>query len=103
MMFHVLNKKWKIIVRSDKVHNEKFPNTHAVAILEDRRIYVRRSSLTVETVTHEIVHAYCHELSLVEMGLDIEDQYEEFFCELFAKYGEIIIKDAKRIITYYKK
>lgn len=103
MTIKVLNKKWKIVVRSDKVHNAKHPNSHAVAVLEDRRIYVRRSSLDIETITHELVHAYSHELSLVEIGLDTEDQFEEFFCELFAKYGEIIVKDARRVLTYFKK
>lgn len=103
MVVKVLNKKWKIIVRSDKVHNEQHPNSHAVAVLEDRRIFVRRSSLDVETIRHEIVHAYTHELSLVEIGLDTEEQFEEFFAELFAKYGEIIVKDARRVVTYFKK
>lgn len=102
MNIHVVNKKWKIIVRTDKVHNERFPDCHAMAILDDRRIHIRRSSLNVITVLHELIHAYQYELSYYELQLD-EEQQEEFFAELFAKYGKIMIQDAERLVSQYKK
>lgn len=102
MLVHLLHKKWRIVVRSDKVHEEKFPETHAVAILEDRKIYVRRSSLTVETIAHELVHAMVYELSFTELQLD-DDQVEEFYCELFAKYGRNLIQISESVVKHYKK
>jgi hypothetical protein len=102
MLINLLHKKWRIVVRSDKVHNEKFPDTHAVAILDDRKIHIRKSSLNVETVTHELVHALAHELSFTELQLD-DDQIEEFFCELFAKYGRSLLQAAESVVKHYKK
>lgn len=102
MLVNLLHKKWRIYVRSDKVHESKFPETHAVAILEDRKIYIRKSSLNMETVTHELVHALVHELSFTELQLD-DDQVEEFFCELFAKYGRNLIQIADSVLKHYKK
>lgn len=97
MKVTVVNKKWSIIVRTDRWHNKHFPKTHAVAILEDRKIYVRRSSLNVVTIIHELIHAYESELSFYELELD-ENQVSEWFAELFAKYGERIIEDAASVV-----
>lgn len=102
MTVHVVNKKWKIIVRTDKVHNEKFPNCHAMAMLEDRRIHIRRSSLNVTTILHELIHAFKFELSFYELELD-DDQTDEWHCELWAKYGKIMLQDAERLVAHYTK
>lgn len=93
---NVLDHDWQAILRSDRVHKKEFPKTHGITILEDRKFYLRKSSLTLTSIIHEIVHAYQQELSYWELDLD-EDQVEEWFCELFAKYGEKIIKDAKEL------
>jgi len=92
----VLNRSWSIVLRSDKAHERRFPDCHAVAILDDRKIHVRRSSLNITTISHELIHAYQHELSFFELELD-DEQTSEWFAELFAKYGEQIIKDARLI------
>ena len=98
----VLSKKWKVIVRSDRLHERHFPETHGIAILDDREIHVRRSSLAPETLIHELVHAYQYELSFYELQLD-DDQVEEWFAELLAKYGETILRDAKSIVAKLTK
>ena len=97
MKIKVLNKFWKIIVRTDKSHDAKFKECHAIAILDDRKIHVRRSSLNKETIIHELIHAYQHELSFYELELD-DGQVDEWFAELFAKYGKMILDDAERLI-----
>jgi hypothetical protein len=102
MMIKVLHRRWKIVVRSDKVHESKFPQTHAVAVLEDRKIHVRKSSLTSETIIHELIHAYQYELSYTELQLD-DDQTEEWFAELFCKYGKHIIQTAESVVKSYIK
>lgn len=102
MKITVVNKKWSVIVLSDKTMAKRHPKTHAVAILEDRKIYVRKSSLNKETIIHELIHAYQHELSFHELQLD-EDQVDEWFAELFAKYGERMIESAKRAVPYRTK
>ena len=101
MIVKVVNKKWKITVRSDKVHNASFGETHGIAMLEERKIHIRRSSMNSETILHEMIHAYQHELSFHELQLD-DDQVEEWFAELFGKYGRTMIKDADRLLAYYR-
>lgn len=96
----VLTKKWGICIRSDKAFNKKFPDCHAIALLEDRRIFVRKSSVNIETILHELVHAYQYELSFHELQLD-DDQVEEWYAELFAKYGETMLKHAKSIVQQF--
>lgn len=100
MKIQVINKKWKVIVRSDKVHDKKFPETHAIAILEDRKIHVRRSSFNKITLLHELLHAYKSELSFYELELD-DDQTDEWHCELWAKYGEQMLQDVKQTLVYH--
>lgn len=93
----VLGKTWLVIVRSEKWLQKKYPDCHAIALLNDRKIIVRRTSLNVPTIAHEITHAWLAEMSYYELELD-DDQVEEFFCELVGKYSEQIIKDAKELV-----
>lgn len=102
MQFFVLNKKWKMVVRTDKAHDLRFPNSHGVAVFEDKKIHIRKSSLDMVTILHEMLHAYKFELSFYELELD-DDQVDEFHCELWAKHGEQMMDDAKRIIEKYKR
>lgn len=102
MKILVVNKYWKIIVRTDKTHNARFPDCHGITDDTTKRIHIRRSSLNKATVLHELVHAHQYELSFDELQLD-EDQVEEWFAELFGKYGETMIEDAKSILSRYKK
>lgn len=102
MRVKVVNKRWKMIVRSDAAHDKRFPDCHAISILEDKKIHIRRSSLNKITIMHELLHAYKSELSFYELELD-DDQTDEWHCELWAKYGETIIQDAKSVMEYFKK
>ena len=98
---NLLGKNWDIFVRSDRVHNKKFKKCHAIAHLNARKIHFRKSSFDIITITHEIVHCYQWELSFYELSLD-RDQTTEWFCELFAKHGEQIIKDSHRLLSLIK-
>lgn len=102
MKILVLKHKWSITVRTNKAHEKLYPKTHAIAILDDRKIHVRESSLDKVSIIHELIHAYQHELSFWELMLD-EDQIDEWFAELFAKYGEQIINDSEKIISKFNK
>jgi hypothetical protein len=101
MTIKVLNKKWKIIVRSDKYHGKLFGACHGIAVSEDRKIHIRRSSLDDVTLIHEIVHAYQFELSYFELELD-DEQTSEWFAELWAKHGRQILSDADRALIKFK-
>lgn len=90
----VLGKNWIVQVKSEKSLQKSYPDCHAIALLDDRKIIVRRTSLNYITIAHELTHAWLYEMSYYELDLD-DHQIEEFFCELVAKYSEQIIKDAK--------
>lgn len=102
MNIFILNTKWKIVVRTDKAHDSRFPNSHGITVWEDRKIHIRQSSLDKVTLLHEMLHAYKFVLSYYELELD-EDQVDEFHCELWAKYGEQMLIDADRILEKNKK
>lgn len=73
-----------------------------MAILEDRKIHIRRSSFNKVTLLHELLHAYKSELSFYELELD-DDQTDEWHCELWAKYGDQMLADVKQCLEYHKK
>jgi hypothetical protein len=101
MKVSVIGKYWNIRVLSDKTYAKNHgSDSHGMAYVDDRKIFIRRSSLNKETIKHELVHAYFQELSFYELQLD-DDQYEDFCCELLAKYGDHISKDADRVMAKY--
>ena len=75
---------------------------HAITECNDRKIFIRKSSLNIITLTHELVHAFQWELSFYELDLT-KDQMEEWYCELIAKHGEQIFKDSRRIFDLVNK
>jgi Zn-dependent peptidase ImmA (M78 family) len=62
-------------------------------------ITINDAYLTLDTVTHELVHAYI-ETCGVSHPLIEKDSFEEIMCTIFAKYGREIIKQADSI--YHK-
>lgn len=99
---NLLGKNWRVIVRSDRVHKKQFKKCHAITICHEHTIYIRKSSLDITTLTHEIVHAYEWALSFYELDLT-KEQIQEWYCELIAKYGEQIHKDSRRIFDLVNK
>lgn len=102
MKILVVNKYWKAVVKPDKAHLKEYPDSHAIACDVKRKIQVRRSSLNKATIIHELLHAYKFELSFYELDLD-DDQVDEWHCELWAKYGDFILKDTKAMMERYAK
>ena len=97
----IVNKEWDLIVYADSTFRKKFKNCHGIAMLDDKKIYIRKSSLNEETIIHELIHAYQTELSFYELQLD-EDQTEEWFAELFAKYGRTILNISEQLLRMFK-
>lgn len=92
----VLGKTWSVVLLSEKLHGKRYGDCHAIAFLESRKIYVRPSSLNIQTLSHELIHSYQFELSYWELELD-DEQVSEWFAELFCRYGDQILKDAKEL------
>jgi len=104
MKVKILDRYWKIYKQPDKRFEREHEGGHQAAALcfqEERKIYVKKSFFTRETITHELVHAYCSELALTELNLD-EDQIEEFFCELLARHGDAILSTTDQVFGRLK-
>jgi hypothetical protein len=105
MKIRVVASWWTIEIHSDKdfanLFFKEYGRCHAVTIIEDKKIHVRVRSLNKISLIHELVHAYQEEMSFWELQLD-DDQVEEFFCELWAKYGEKISANVRRFFKAIK-
>lgn len=102
MKITILNQKWTCVSYRLKTYNRRC-GSDSVALCETdiRKISFLKDGLTIETVIHELVHAYAAELSFAELDLD-EDQAEEFWCELFARQGIHILTLASEIFNELK-
>lgn len=103
MVIKILNKKWKIKVLSHKKYCSTIGSDSAGEChIDIKTIFIHKKNLDITTIVHEMVHAYCSELGIVEMQLD-DDQLEEAYAELLARHHEEIIADSKKILKYFKK
>lgn len=103
MKIKIINQDWKCRAYNLKTY-QKHCGCDSVALCETdlKQITFLRDELIIETVIHELVHAYASALSFVELDLD-EDQSEEFFCELFSRQGIHILEQAQKIFLHFKK
>ena len=89
--FKILNKRWVIRLMKKKKFNDKNgADNCAITKVHKRRIDLSPSGRDLETITHELCHAYKGEMCIHSSALDA-DAVEEFFCELVAKRGQEII------------
>lgn len=89
---------WKIFLLDSDDFLKRFKEELAgFADIKTRQIFINESDLDRITVRHELVHAYYSYTCTTAASLN-EDQVEEVFCELFAIYGDLIIKQADHII-----
>lgn len=64
-----------------------------------RRIVIHEKGCSLDTIKHELVHAYTSEMCISSCDDITQDDYEEFFAELFAKYGEDMLLCSKKIAS----
>lgn len=109
--FEILSKQWTLRVLKKKRY-KRTNGIHSVAVTDTtkRRIDIGPSGMDLETVTHELVHAYLTEICTKSADLE-NDQMEEICAELFSKrgrelldiadrlYSEIMLATAAKIIT----
>ena len=85
--FEILGKKWVLRVLKKKRYNKSNGNDSvAITYPNKRRIDIGPAGMDLETVLHELTHAYLTELCTKSTELD-DVQLEEIFAELLAKRG----------------
>ncbi len=95
--FEILGKPWILRVLKRKRYTKKNGyDSVAITYRDKRRIDVSRDGADLETVVHELVHAYMTELCTYSAELD-DDQIEEIFAELLAKRGRELLDLADTI------
>lgn len=98
LSFDVLGKPWTLRVLSEKYFKKKNGGgAAAVSKVHKRRIELRPKFLDLETIVHELLHAYLYEMCLHSTNeITLNDQ-EEIFAELLAKRGREFLDLAERL------
>lgn len=99
LTIEILGQPWKIKLWGPKQYLKAVgDDSKAICDVESKVIHFDLSCVCLVTARHELTHAYIDQLSFVELQLD-PDQWEDFFCELFGKYGQIIVVQAQAIVS----
>ena len=101
--FEVLGKKWKLRILSSSRYNRKHGlDSLAITVMYKRRIDVHALGVDLETLIHELVHAYLYEMCFKSTNdVSVED-LEEVFAELMAKRGREILDLGDKLLTSLK-
>lgn len=99
----IIGHPWAIDYLTPKQYVRKWGNdSYAITETDEKCIYFVQDFTNLETIRHELAHAYASQLSLTELQLD-DDQVEEFFCELVGKYALTIAMQAETVHAEYVK
>lgn len=80
----------------DKVHGNE---SDGICIPADRHIYIRKSALNIETILHELGHAYYHSCLIYTADITVAD-VEEIFCEIISVHATEMVKISREIYKY---
>jgi hypothetical protein len=87
LLFKVMGKKWTLKAMSKRDYREKYgKDSVAITDVNKRIIALSPKGTDLETILHEVWHAYQGEICIHSADLD-EDSVEEIQAELFSKRG----------------
>lgn len=101
--FKILGKPWVLQVLSERTY-AKNNGTDSVALthMSKRKIDLSPHGCDLESIIHELVHAYLHELCTSSADLD-NDNLEEIFAELLAKRGKELLQLGEELFKETQK
>ena len=96
--FDVMGKKWVVRVLKHKKYSKKNgEDSLAVTLSWKRRMDITLPGVNLETIVHELTHAYLAEMCVSSCNeITLEDQ-EEVFAELLAKRGRELLDTADKL------
>jgi hypothetical protein len=98
--FNILNKEWKLKLLKNKKHKKKNGDDNvAITKYWKREISISIGGADLETIVHELVHAYRAEMCTGSMTEMSADDMEENCCEVFAKRGRELLDLADILFT----
>lgn len=90
--FTILGKDWTLkLVKSKKYKKKHGSDSLAITLGWKREIAMHPKGADLETLTHELFHAYCREMCLGSTNEISQDDLEEIYAELLAKRGREIL------------
>lgn len=99
----IVGHPWNVEYMKPRQYIRKWgSDSKAVTDTDEKCLYFVQDFTDLETIRHELTHAYANQLSIDELQLD-EDQIEEFFCEMVGKYALTIAMQAEMIHTEFVK
>jgi hypothetical protein len=99
----IVGREWTVNVWASKTYLKRIAkDTWAEVEPQRSHIDIDRKALCMDTILHELCHAYAHERSIVALQLKTRTQFEEFFCEILAKHGQEMLDNAAKILTDLK-
>lgn len=96
LKFRVIGKPWELRCVGKKAYEAKKARANSVAMTyyHKRKIVLSPSGTDLESIIHELTHAYLYELCTHSADLDVDAQ-NEIFCELMAKRGRELLNLAE--------
>jgi hypothetical protein len=83
----IVGRLWKVKFLNDAQYCKKIgADSRAICDCEEKTLYFNLQFMNDVTIRHELVHAFASETSFTVLQLNPE-QWEEWACELFGKYG----------------
>lgn len=100
--FTILGKVWTMRILKRKKYNRKNGlDSVAITHINKRRIDLGPGGDDLETIIHELVHAYLTEICTKSALLD-DEQLEEIFAELMSKRGREMLDLADDLFAKVK-
>ena len=95
--FNIHGIPWRIEVLEDDEYVKRFEQLDAGVTLPGlRRIYISESELDLETIRHEIAHAFYHMAGVQSANIQPHD-IEEIFADIIAIHGPNILKLSRNL------
>lgn len=102
MKIKIQGEDWTVlVVETDKFIKKCGDGIAGITTPDTKTILLCEDDLNKELIAHELAHAYFHYTCTSAATLD-NDQLEEIWCELIAKYGSTIHKQTNKIYRELK-
>lgn len=95
--FKIMGKDWVLRLLKRKEYDKRHGRgSVGITHMHKRRIDLQPQGMDLETIIHELTHAYMVEICTGSVDLD-DEQIEEVFAELFAKRGREMLDLADKL------
>ena len=102
--FNILNKEWRLKLLKNKKHKKKNGKDNVgVTKYWKREISIPVAGADLETIVHELNHAYRAEMCMGSTSEITVDDMEEICCELMAKRGRELLDLADELFEQVAK